>query len=278
MNSFGSFVYLDGNIIPSVEDDRISAGEVSFYEVIRTKEGVPLFYDDHLMRLGRGISTRYDPDPDLPAKIKEGFRALVKSESFREINVRITVTYTGREYSIHICYVPSSYPTDEMMRKGAGLILFHAERFHPEVKLLNNRLRMTVDSELGRSKAYEALLVNREGYITEGSRSNVFFLSEDGAIQTAPDNMVLSGITREKVIGICNRENLRLVFRAVRVNDLPRFRSVFITGTSPMVLPVYSIDKQEYKIGDPLVETIRVKYSALVSQSIRDYKASGEAD
>ena len=278
MNSFGSFVYLDGNIIPSVEDDRISAGEISFYEVIRTKEGVPLFYDDHLMRLGRGISTRYDPDPDLPAKIKVGFRALVKSESFREINVRITVTYTGREYSIHICYVPSSYPTDEMMRKGAGLILFHAERFHPEVKLLNNRLRMTIDSELERHKAYEALLVDRDGYVTEGSRSNVFFLSEDGVIHTAPDNMVLSGITRQKVIEICTADNLELIFRAVRVNDLHRFRSVFITGTSPMVLPVYSIDNQCYNVNNPVVEEIRMKYSALVSRSIREYKASEKAD
>jgi branched-chain amino acid aminotransferase len=278
MNSLGSFIYLDGNIIPSDEDDRIAAGEVSFYEVIRTRECVPLFYEDHLMRLRRGISTRYELDPDLPRKIKEGFEALIASESFPEINVRITVTYTGHDYSVHICYVPSSYPSEEMISKGAFLVLFRAERFYPEVKLLNNRLRMMVDSELERWKAYEALLINRDGYITEGSRSNVFFMSEDGTIYTAPDSMVLSGITREKVIEICRRENLKLVYRAVNINDLPRYKSVFITGTSPMVLPVYSIDKQCYKVGDPIVKKIQMLYSALVSQSIREYKESKRAD
>jgi len=278
MNSFGSFVFLDGNIVPSGEDDRISAGEISFYEVIRTRDGVPLFFDDHLLRLVRGISTRYEPDPDLQTKIKEGFQTLVKREPFGEINIRITVTYTGREYSLLICYIPSSYPSGEVIRKGARLILFHAERFHPEVKMLNNRLRMTVDSELSRSKAYEALLVNREGYITEGSRSNVFFLSEDGAILTAPDSMVLSGITREKVIEICKRESLRLIYTAVSVSDLPRFKSVFITGTSPMVLPVHGIDKQVYNVKDHIMLTIREKYLALVSASISAFKANDKTD
>jgi branched-chain amino acid aminotransferase len=278
MKCFGSFVWLDGSIVSPGEDDKIAAGEVSFYEVIRTKKGVPLFFHDHLKRLCRGISTRYEPDPGLTRKIKDGFQALVRTESFAEINVRITVTFTGHEYSIHICYIPSSYPSDEIISKGARLILFHAERFYPVVKLLNNRLRMTVDSELERHKAYEALLVDRDGYITEGSRSNVFFLSEDGVIHTAPDNMVLSGITRQKVIEICTGENLELIFRAVRVNDLHRFKSVFITGTSPMVLPVYSIDNQCYNVNNPVVEEIRMKYSALVSRSIREYKASEKED
>lgn len=278
MKSSGSFVWLDGRIVTSGEEEKIAAGDVSFYEVIRTRNGIPLFLDDHLKRLYRGISTRYEPDPGLGRKIKAGFEALVRSESFDEINVRITVTYTGYDYSIHICYIPSSYPSDEMISKGASLILFRAERFYPAVKLLNNRLRMTVDSELKRHKAYEALLVDRDGYITEGSRSNVFFLSEDGVIHTAPDNMVLSGITRQKIIEICAGENLELVFRAVRVNDLHHFRSVFITGTSPMVLPVYSIDKQHYDVGNLVVADIRVLYSAMVSRSIREYRANEKTD
>ena len=278
MNSFGGFVCLDGKIIQSGEDDRYRTGEVSFYEVIRTIEGVPLFYKEHLKRLTRGISTRYDLDPDFHRKLREGFEALVRQESFPEINVRITVTFTGLEYSYHLCYIPSVYPTEEMVARGARVILFRAERFDPEVKIVNDRLRMTVDSELKRSKAYEALLINRDGYITEGSRSNAFFVSEEGSIYTAPDEMVLSGITREKVIAICKESDINLVFRAPKVDDLARFRTVFITGTSPMVLPVYSVDKQHYNVGDRLVKRIRAEYLNLVSRSIIDFKTNEKAD
>ena len=67
------------------------------------------------------------------------------------------------------------------------------------MKILNNRLRLSVNEELGKKKAYEALLVNRDGFITEGSRSNVFFVTEKGMIHTAPDNGSLRHNT-----GICN--------------------------------------------------------------------------
>ncbi len=55
--------------------------------------------------------------------------------------------------------------------------------------------------KLQESKAYEALLVNEEGYITEGSRSNVFLI-KDGVIYTPADRDVLLGITRAKVIDL----------------------------------------------------------------------------
>ncbi|MCK7531177.1 MAG: hypothetical protein MZV63_09110 [Marinilabiliales bacterium] len=82
------------------------------------------------------------------SKVREGLDALVRQQSFPEINVRVTVTFTGREYSLHICYIPSSYPDDEMIQEGVSLILYHAERFDPGVKLLNNRLRLSVNEEL----------------------------------------------------------------------------------------------------------------------------------
>ncbi len=166
---------------------RSSQGEVSFYEVIRIREGIPLFFDDHMKRMSDGISTRYELDHDISGKVREGLDALVRIESFPEINARVTVTFTGRDYSLHLCYIPSSYPDDEMIREGVSLILYHAERFNPGVKVLNNRLRLSVNEELVRRKAYEALLVNSEGYITEGSRSNVFFVTDTGVIHTAPD-------------------------------------------------------------------------------------------
>jgi len=248
------------------------SGELSFYEVIRTRDGVPLFFEEHMKRLANGIATRYHLDHDIADRVAEGFDAIVRKESFPEMNIRVTVTFTGGEYSLHICYIPSSYPNEEMIREGARLILFTAERVDPGVKILNQSLRMKVNSELQQRNAYEALLVNREGLITEGSRSNVFFIKDEGLIVTPPDSMVLSGITREKVIGLSRSEGLNLMFMSVAVADLPGYRSLFITGTSPMVLGVQSVEDHHFEVNNPVTDKLRRLYEQLVAGSISSYK------
>ena len=274
----GKFFYLDGNIMPAGHGDEIAPGDVSFYEVIRLREGIPLFFDDHMKRMSAGISTRYELHEDLSERVREGLDALVRQESYPEINVRVTVTFTGQSCSLHISCIPSSYPDEAMIREGVRLILYHAERFNPGLKVLNNRLRLSVNEELGRRKAYEALLVNSDGFITEGSRSNVFFLTEKGTIHTAPDKMVLSGITRGYVTEIIRKEGFDLVYEAVREAEISRFKSVFITGTSPMVLPVQKIEYQTYEVDNPIVERIRLLYAGMAGESIRRYKLNKSRD
>jgi branched-chain amino acid aminotransferase len=165
-----------------------------------------------------------------------------------------------------------------MVREGVPLILFHAERLNPGVKMLNNRLRLSVNEELSRRGAYEALLVNSEGFITEGSRSNIFFVTEEGVVQTAPDSMVLSGITRRYVTGIIREEGIPIVFQAVRDDSLSGFTAAFITGTSPMVLPVRSIDGREFDVAHELTLKLRGIYSRLAERSIMDYLNGNEAE
>jgi branched-chain amino acid aminotransferase len=271
MECFGKNYFLDGTVLPAGNNDDPAAGEVAFYEVIRTRGGVPLFFNDHMNRLREGIFTRYELQEDIASEVRGGLNSLISVEFYDEINVRVTVTFTGQDHSLHICYIPSFYPSVEAVREGVPLILFHAERFNPGVKMLNIRLRLTVTEELARRKAYEALLVNREGFITEGSRSNIFFITEDGVIHTAPDCMVLSGITRRYVLEIIRSEGIPLVSDAVREDGIGGFRSAFITGTSPMVLPVRSIESQSFDVANPLTLRLRDLYSAVVESSIRAY-------
>jgi len=271
MECYGRFFFLDGNIVPAGANDEIAYGDVAFYEVIRTRNGVPVFFDDHMNRLSEGISTRYDLQEDIAGEVRSGLSALVSHELLDEINVRVTVTFTGRDHSLHICYIPSSYPSESMIREGVPLILYHAERFDPGVKMLNNRLRLSVNEELARRKAYEALLVNHDGQITEGSRSNIFFITNDGIIHTAHDSMVLSGITRRYVTEIIRSEGIPLVFEAVGKHETGRFRSAFLTGTSPMVLAVRSVENQVFDVSDPIIGRLREIYADTVERSISDY-------
>ena len=272
MECFGNFYYLDGTIMPAGHDDEIVPGEVSFYEVIRTREGIPLFFDDHMKRLGDGIATRYDSGGDISERVREGLDALVSVQSFPEINARVTVTFTGHEYSLHICYIPSSYPDEEMISRGVGLILYHAERFDPGVKLLNKRLRLSVNEELVKRKAYEALLVNSEGCITEGSRSNVFFV-KGNELFTAPVITVLPGITRLKVFEVCQSEGIKINEVSLPLSEITSYDSVFITGTSRKILPVRQIDELVFATENELIKRISLKFDAITAEYIRQRKA-----
>jgi len=278
MECLGRYYFLDGNILPLNREEEMASGEVSFYEVIRTKGGVPLFFDDHMKRLKDGISTRYDLKDDISELITEGLDALVRQETFAEINVRITVSFIGQEHSVHICYISSSYPNDETVRDGVSLIFYRAERFDPAVKLLNNRLRLSVNEALLKKKAYEALLVNNDGIITEGSRSNVFFVNAKGILYTAPDSMVLSGITRKYVIEICRKEGVKVIFEAVRVSEMHDFISAFITGTSPMVLPVKCIDNHIFRTDNDIIKRLIFLYRQLADDSIIKYQRRKKED
>jgi branched-chain amino acid aminotransferase len=277
MECTGQYFFLDGAIVPAGTSDEPAAGEAAFYEVIRTRDGVPIFFRDHMNRLRDGISTRYELSSDIATEVRKGLDALIASEQHNEINVRVTVTFTGQDHSLHICYIHSLYPSPEKVRDGVPLILYHAERFNPGVKMLNRRLRLSVNDELARRNAYEALLVNREGFITEGSRSNIFFVTEEGVIHTAPDRMVLSGITRRYVTEIIRSEGIPLVTDAVREDGLSGFRSAFLTGTSPMVLPVRSIEGQRFDVSNKVTLRLRELYSEQVESSIRAYLDGNEA-
>jgi branched-chain amino acid aminotransferase len=272
MESFGRYYFLDGNIFPVNIEEEVPSGEVSFYEVIRTRGGVPLFFDDHMKRLKEGIATRYDLRDDISEMISEGLDALVRQETFAEMNVRITVSFIGQQYSVHICYVSSSYPDDDAVRNGVPLILYRAERLDPAVKMLNNRLRLAVNEALLKKKAYEALLLNKDGFITEGSRSNVFFINSKGVLYTAPDRMVLSGITRKYVIDICRTEGYKIVNEAVRASEIDTFQSAFITGTSPMVLPVKSIEDHLFRTDNDVIKRLILLYRKLAGDSIIKYQ------
>lgn len=277
MECSGRFFYLDGKVRQAGSSGDPVTGDIAFYEVIRTRNGIPLFFEDHMNRLREGIITKYDLQGDIAAEVRNGMNALISKDLHEEINVRVTVTFRGQEHSLHICYIPSSYPSVNMISEGVPLILYHAERPDPGVKVVNNKLRLPVNEELKRREAYEALLVDHEGYITEGSRSNIFFIRGDGVIQTAPDSMVLSGITRRYVTEIIRREGISLRYEAVRVSEIGGYRSAFLTGTSPMVLAVRSVEGQVFDVSDPVIRRFREIYAGLAERSISDYRNKNKA-
>ena len=89
---------------------------------------------------------------------------------------------------------------------------------------------------------------------------------------TAPDNVILNGITRKHILEICRENQIKVDFACVNVEDISEFDAVFMTGTSPMVLPFYCIDDKFFDVKLPLVQRLRQLYMAKAEDSIRLFR------
>jgi len=89
------------------------------------------------------------------------------------------------------------------------------------------------------------LFSNNDETISEGSKSNVFFVLDESII-TSPDSQVLLGVTRSKVIEVCKNNGIDVIKRNIYFNELKDFEGAFITGTSNDVLPIKTIDDIVY--------------------------------
>jgi branched-chain amino acid aminotransferase len=171
-----------------------------------------------------------------------------------------------------VYFIKPIYPTRDQYTNGVKGILFSAERKDPELKVINHKLRSDIYHKLILEGAYEALLVNHNKFITEGSRSNIFFI-KGSTLYTAPDNVILCGITRKYIIDICNEHHIRVVFECVRADRIGKYDAVFMTGTSPMVLPFCCIDDKHFDAGVPVMAELRMFYIEKAKESISRFRS-----
>ncbi len=250
----------------------------SVYEVIKLIDGVPLFFEDHLTRMRRSAALLGTGFEKPSAQVRAEIDALVARNGCTDINVKL-VWYPEKEASVFLTYfVRQDFPEQEAYRRGVHTILYGGERRNPQIKALKTSYRERVRAVREAAGAYEALLVDDNGFISEGTRSNLFFLI-DAQLCTPPADTVLLGVTRQHVMALCR--TLGIDVRETRLNtqDLCRVEAAFITGTTIDILPVGSIDRlQLASVGHPLVQTINRAFADRVSAFIAaEKKMSSEA-
>lgn len=270
---FGNIFILNGEIRPSgLFDNTLVYEGDSVYEVIRMVNGNPVFFHDHMERLNVSVKLR-DKEmlADIPA-LRSAILSLMREERRKEANLKLVFNYNGSTGNFLVYYIEPIYPSPEQYKDGVKGILFHAERKNPESKVVNHKLRSEIDQRLILEGAYEAILVNEKNMITEGSRSNIFFL-KDNSLVTAPDNLILSGITRKYILEICTLEKVNVELRCVATDEIAGFESVFMTGTSPMLLPFYRIDDRLFDVKLPLMKKLRELYMIRAEESINRFRS-----
>lgn len=269
---FGNKFILNGELQPAdiFDNSMVYEGD-SVYEVIRMIKGNPVFFNDHMERLSGSVRLQGKEMPaDFPA-LRKAIITLTRSDRKKEANLKIVFNYNNGEKNYLVYYIEPIYPSADQYSDGVKGILFHAERKNPESKVINHKLRSAIYHRLILESAYEALLVNDHNLITEGSRSNIFFLKGETLV-TAPDNIILNGITRKYILQICSLNKINVELRCVSIDEFSHFDSVFMTGTSPMVLPFCCIDNKSFNVELPLMERLRELYMEKAEESIRHFR------
>jgi branched-chain amino acid aminotransferase len=121
--------------------------------------------------------------------------------------------------------------------------------------MMDRALRDATDAAIKEHSLYEVILVDKNGQITEGSRSNIFFI-KDGEVYTSPLHQVLPGVTRGKIVEIIRSKGIAIHEEPINESDVKSFDAAFISGTSPKVLPISSIGDVTYDVDEPLLRDI----------------------
>lgn len=247
----------------------------SVYEVVRVIDGVPIFWEAHLDRMKKSVSLLGYDFPFESHLIYAQLLKLIEINQVLNYNIKIVINHLDEaQPNLYIFFITSHYPDREELTQGVPVILYQAERKNPHAKVIATDFRAPITKAIREASAYEALLVNQDNEVTEGSRSN-FFLVKQGHFYTAPTSKVLEGVTRKCVLSLLKRLGYPCTEQPITKEFLQSAEGLFLTGTSPGVLPVSKVGKQMFDSADlKEVQDIQSLYDHFVKTYVEVNKIS----
>ena len=254
--------YLNNGIIYSINDfTDEDYKEKIIYEVLRVVNGKPVFLKEHLARMQKSFKLINKEFPYSEEEIESLIIKVIKKNDNAIGNIKIT--YNISNSNLKIYYIMHSYPAEEYYEKGVKVILYYGERENPNLKIVSTGFRAKVAEKMKEAKAHEALLVDRNGFITEGSKSN-FFAIKDKKLITAKGETVLRGITRDKIFKIAEELGVEVEEKEIKATEIRELESLFISGTSVAILPISQVDDIKFDINNEILRNIMKKYNNLL--------------
>jgi D-alanine transaminase len=282
-------VYFNGKFIPK-EDVKISPDDRGFlfgdgvYEVVRWYEGFFFDMESHVTRLKRSLRElriNWNGPDNFPSFAAE----LIKLNKLENQPAMVYLEVTrGAAKRTHAFPSPDVEPT----------VYAFANGFVPDTESKENGIKVMLKEDIRWSRCdikSVALLANtisfqeahengskecvfvRNGLITEGSRSNIFFVS-DGTLYTHPEsNHILSGVTRKNVLRIAQDAGLRIREEALQENRLRFVQEAFIANTSAEVTPVTVLGGNTLGEGlpGPVTKMLSAKFDAEIFLSLHKF-------
>ncbi len=234
------------------------------YETIRVVNGTPYFLKDHCQRLIVSAKIIELEHVFSQTFIEGAIIDLVKmlGESVAcNLKVLLVGAPTKEDAQLFILPLAPLFPDKKLYRDGVQMIIAPYERLYPQAKTLNMLPSYLFYRNAKRNGCYDALLMNRNGRITEGTRTN-FFAIKGKKLFTAPDEMVLSGVTRKTVLRVARQSGFSIEERSLGMSEIKTCEGAFVTGTSIGIMPIKTIDDFSFAEIQPTLRELMAQYDA----------------
>jgi len=264
-------IHLNGRLVPE-EEARVSVFDRGFlygdgvFESMRAIGGAVFRRERHLDRLERSAeAVGLDLKPARPG-LSAATDEVLEGNRLADARLRITVTRgAGRpgDYvealgppTIVISAAPFGGLEEERHRNGVRVAISRRRQIPPDsldpaIKSISRLSSVLARREARERGAFEAVLLDRGGHLTEGTTSNIFVVVMDRLLTPPATAGGLPGITREAVVELARAGGIEVVEERLPAGVLGEAQEVFLTNTSWEVLPVVQVDDRLVGDGVP---------------------------
>jgi len=260
-----NITYIDGKYL-NYEDSKIHVNDRGYhfgdavYEVIIFNKNIFYDYDGHIQRLFKSLKSLEIKFSLSSSSLKIIINNLIRLNKaiIGSVYIQVSRGVAERNHSFHglnikpiLTIILTKKSNIENNINGVKAITLNDNRWsRPDIKttqLLPNVLAKTLANK---NNAYECIFIDDEGYVTEGSSSNIWALNKENQLITRNlDGKILSGITRNSISLFAKKNNITVVEKKFTQIELYNAKEVFLTSASSFIMPIVKIDDQNINQG-----------------------------
>ena len=260
-----NITYIDGKYL-NYEDSKIHVNDRGYhfgdavYEVIIFNKNIFYDYDGHIQRLFKSLKSLEIKFSLSSSSLKIIINNLIRLNKaiIGSVYIQVSRGVAERNHSFHglnikpiLTIILTKKSNIENNINGVKAITLNDNRWsRPDIKttqLLPNVLAKTLANK---NNAYESIFIDDEGYVTEGSSSNIWVLNKENQLITRNlDGKILSGITRNSISLFAKKNNITVVEKKFTQIELYNAKEVFLTSASSFIMPIIQIDDQNINQG-----------------------------
>ncbi|MEK5061500.1 branched-chain-amino-acid transaminase [Paenibacillus sp. FSL H7-0326] len=271
------WIYLDGQYVTK-ENAKVSVFDHGFLYGDGIFEGIRI-YNGNIFKCKEHLDRLYDSAKsimlDIPLsydEMREAMAETIRRNEMRNGYIRLVVSrgygnlgidpLRCEKASVVIIVEELSIYPEEAYLKGLRTISVSQRRnipdaLNPKIKSLNYLNNVLVKIQSNHAGVGEAIMLNSQGYVTEGSSDNIFIV-KNGVLITPPCYLgALEGITRNAIIELADKIGLPFKEQPFTLHDVYVADEVFFTGTAAEVIAAYEVDGRT--IGDGVAGPITLK-------------------
>lgn len=290
MDDRDGVIWMDGQFVPWREAKihvlthtlHYGMGVFEGVRAYKTENGPAVFrLQEHTDRLFRSAHILQMPMPYSKEEINQATLDSVKNNELDSAYIRPMCFYGSEgmglradNLKVHVIVAAwhwGSYLGDEGLEKGIRIRTSSYTRHHVNITMCKAKANGNyMNSMLALQEALtcgydEAMLLDNEGYVAEGSGENIF-LVRDGVIYTPSLTSALDGITRATIVQLATELGIRVIEKQITRDEVYVADEVFFTGTAAEVTPVREVDNRQIGEGKrgPITEKLQALYFDIV--------------